>query len=159
MNSCITFATGSLFNKQVDWGPTVIRWDTWPAQMSKKTVAFHRKTVSLRRTENSQMNQTEMLMLIKENDCWVNSAVFYFTTASLCIFNTFSLQHFKSFCRWWYMVLMMPIHTATKGDQGGSSSQPEINYFTLDECNAILWGKFLSKYIKSFALLTRSETL
>lgn len=71
------------------------RGDMWPAQMSEKTAAFHRKTVSLRRTANSQLNQTEILVLIKENDCWVNSAVFYFTTASLHIFNIFSLQHFK----------------------------------------------------------------
>lgn len=56
-------------------------------------------------------------------------------------------------------MVLMPIHTAMKGDQGGSSSQPEINYFTLDECNAILWGKFLSKYTKSFELLTLSVTL
>lgn len=76
-------------------GTGVQRGDTRPAQMGEKTAAFHRKTVSLRRTENSQMNQTEILMLIKENHCWVDSAVFYFTTASLDIFNIVSLQHFQ----------------------------------------------------------------
>jgi len=28
VNSCITSATGSLFKKHVDWGPTVIREET-----------------------------------------------------------------------------------------------------------------------------------
>lgn len=54
-------------------------------------------------------------------------------------------------------MVLTPIRTATKGHQGGSSSQPDMNDFTHVECNVVLWGKFLSKYLKSFVLLTLSE--
>lgn len=53
----------------------------------------------------------------------------------------------------------MPRHIVMKRDQGGSYSQPKMNYFTLEEWNAILQGKFLSKYIKYFLLLMQSRAL
>lgn len=53
----------------------------------------------------------------------------------------------------------MPRHIVMKRDQGSSSSQPEMNYFTLEEWNAILWEKLLSKYIRYFLLLMQSRAL
>lgn len=54
-------------------------------------------------------------------------------------------------------MVLMPIRTATKEHEGGSSSQPDMDDFTHTERNVALWGKFLSKYLKSVVLLTLFE--
>lgn len=87
VNSCITSATGSLFNK---WGLESNHYktgDTQPARMSEKAPTLSRKTVRLR-AENSQMNPTEMLLLKKTIAGWTVQC-----SISLQLAHTF-LMHF-----------------------------------------------------------------
>lgn len=66
------------------------------------------------------------------------------------------LFHYSFLTHFWHIFLaafQIVLQVMVYGFDAPLPSQ-KMNTFTLDECNAILRGKFLSKCIKSFALLT-----